>query len=62
MHTYASPGAGSTNGISIEFEIRSKFGALWFKIFSADHNVILQTPQQLHSRDNQEYHNISFNF
>ena len=28
------------NGISIEFEMRWKFGVLWFKICSTDHNQI----------------------
>ena len=34
-------GAGPTNDISIEFEIRPKFAVLWFKICSTNHNEIL---------------------
>ena len=37
------PGARPTNDISIEFEIRSKSDVLWFKMYSADHKVILHT-------------------
>ena len=44
-------GARPTNGISIEFEIRSKYGALWFKICSTEHNEILHTSRQLRCRD-----------
>ena len=29
---YYEPGAGPTNDISIEFEIRTKFAVLWYKI------------------------------
>ena len=36
--TESSPGARPTNGISIEFEIRSKFAVFWFKRNSTDHN------------------------
>ena len=43
-HSWALPGARPTNGISIKFEIRSKFGGLWFKTCSIDHNEILHTP------------------
>ena len=35
------PGARPTNCISIEFEIRSEFGVLWFEIWSTDHNTFL---------------------
>ena len=35
------PGANPTDGISIEFEIRSKFAVLWFKICSPDPNEML---------------------
>ena len=45
------PGARPTNAISFEFEIRSKLGALWFKIGSIDHNEILHTSQQCNCRD-----------
>ena len=44
-------GARPTNGISIEFEIRSKFGVLLFKICSSDHNEILHTSRQCNCRD-----------
>ena len=40
-----------TDGISIEFEIRSTFGVLYFKMFSVDHNKILHTSLQLYCRD-----------
>ena len=39
------------NHISIEFEIRPKFEALWFKMYSAHHNEILHTSQQCNFRD-----------
>ena len=35
-----------TIGISIEFEIRSKFAVFWFEIRSIDQNEILHTSQQ----------------
>ena len=44
------PGTCPTNGISIEFEIRSNFGVLLSIICSIDHNDILHT-SQLHCRD-----------
>ena len=34
------PGARSTNDISIEFEIRPKFGVLQFKIYWSNHKEI----------------------
>ena len=43
----SSPGARPTNDIAIEFEIRSKFGVLFFKICSTDHNKILHMSRQL---------------
>ena len=33
-----------TNGTSIEFKMQSKFGVLWFKACSTNHNKILHTP------------------
>ena len=45
------PGARPTNNISIEFEIRSKFGVLYFKIYLIDHNEILHTSLQYNCRD-----------
>ena len=39
------PVARPKDGISIEFEIRSKFVALWFTMWSTDHNEILHTSQ-----------------
>ena len=38
-----APGTRPTNGISIEFEIPSKFGMLWFKTCLINHNEILRT-------------------
>ena len=35
-----SYGARPTNDISIEFEIRPKFGLLQFKIYVTDHNEV----------------------
>ena len=49
--TESSPGARPTNGISIEFEIRSKFAVFWFKRYSTDHNKILHTSRQCNCRD-----------
>ena len=46
-----SPGARPTKGISIEFEIQSKYGVLWFKVFSTNHHEILHTPRQCYCRD-----------
>ena len=43
-------GTRPTNGISIEFEIRSKFGVLGFEIFSTYNNEILHTSRQYHCR------------
>ena len=34
------PGARPTDGISIKFELQSKFGVLWFKTISTDHSEI----------------------
>ena len=45
------PGARPTMWISIEFEIRSKFGVLWFKMCSTDHNEILHMSRQYYCRD-----------
>ena len=45
------PGAGPSNDISIEFEIRPKFAVLWFRGHSTDHNEILHTSRQCHCRD-----------
>ena len=45
------PGARPTNGISIEFEIRSNFAELWFKTYSTNHNEILHTSRQCNCRD-----------
>ena len=44
-------GARPTDGISIELEIRSNFGVLWFKIYSTDHKEILSTSWQCYCRD-----------
>ena len=44
-------GARPTNNISIEFEIRSKFGVLYFKIYLTDHNDILHKSRQYNCRD-----------
>ena len=45
------PGAHPTSGISIEFEIRSKLGVLWFKICPADHNENVYTSRQCKCRE-----------
>ena len=45
------PGARPTNDISMEFEIRPKFVVLWFKMYIADHNEILDTSWQCNWRD-----------
>ena len=37
------PGARPAGGILIEFETRSKFRLLWFRICSTDHNEVLCT-------------------
>ena len=42
----ARSGARPTNGISIEFEIRSKFGIPLFKMCESDHNKILHTSRR----------------
>ena len=44
-------GARPTNTISIEFEIRSKFGVLYYGIYLTDHNEILHTSRQYDCRD-----------
>ena len=50
--TVITAGPHPTNGISIEFEIRSKLGLFYFKICSTDHNDILRhTSRQMHCRD-----------
>ena len=41
FHIPCISGARPANGISIEFEIRSKYAVLWFKTCSSDHNEIL---------------------
>ena len=45
------PRARHTDGISVEFYVRSKFGVRWFKICLADHNEILHTSRQCNCRD-----------
>ena len=45
------PCAHPNNDTSIEFEILPKFAMLWYEIYSTDHNEILHTSRQLHSRD-----------
>ena len=45
------PCARPTNGIAIEFEIQSKFGMLYFKIYLTDHNEILHMSRHLHCRE-----------
>ena len=45
------PGDHPTDGIWIEFEIRSKLGVLWCKICSNDHNRILHMSQQCYHHD-----------
>ena len=47
----ALPGARPTNDISIEFEIRTTFAVLWFKIFSINHNKILHRSRHCNCRD-----------
>ena len=49
--SFPPPGPRPTNGISIEFEIRSEFGVLLFKTCSIDHNEILHTSRQCNCRD-----------
>ena len=41
------PGPRTTYDISIEFEARTKFAVIWFKMYSTDHNEILHMPRQL---------------
>ena len=48
---YVAPGHRPTDGISVEFEIRSKFEVLWFKLHSANNNEILHTSRQCTCRD-----------
>ena len=48
---FASPGTRPTNGISIEFEIRPKFGVLWYKMYSTNHKEILHMPWQCNCHD-----------
>ena len=43
-------GAGPTNDISIEFEIRPKFVVLGFKMYHTDHNGMLHTSRQCNCR------------
>ena len=45
------PGARPTNGISIEFEMRSKFAMLWFKMCSNDRNQSMHMSRQCHCWD-----------
>ena len=45
------PGTHPTNDIQIEFEIRPKVAVLWVEMHSTDHNEILPTSRQCHSRD-----------
>ena len=45
------PGTCPTDGILIEFEIRSQFAVLWFKICSTNHRKILHMSQQCYCRD-----------
>ena len=47
----AMPGVHPTNGISIEFEILSKFGVLYLKICISYHNKIFHTSLKLHCHD-----------
>ena len=42
---HGRPGTCLTCSILIEFEIQSKFGVLWFKMCSTDHNKILHMLQ-----------------
>ena len=51
MVVNGTPGARPTNDISIEFEIRPKFGLLQFKIYVTDHNEVLHTSRQCNCRD-----------
>ena len=44
-------GAHPTNGISVEFEIRSKCAVIWFQMCSIDHNEILHTSRQCYCRN-----------
>ena len=46
-----APGSRPTNDISIEFEMRPKFGGLCFQTYSTDPNEFLHTSRQLHCRD-----------
>ena len=48
-----------TNGISDEFEIRSKFVVLLFKICSTNHNKILHMLRQLHCREELDQNVVS---
>ena len=43
---YHRSGTRPTIGISIKFKIRSKFGVLWFKMGSPNHNKIFNYSQQ----------------
>ena len=45
------PGARPTEDISIEFEIRAKFAALCFQMYSTDHYKIVHTSRQCDCRD-----------
>ena len=51
MYKKRGTGARPTNGISIEFEIRSKFWELKFEIRLTNHSEILYTSRQLHCRE-----------
>ena len=45
-----SPGARPTDGILVEFEIRSGFRVLWFEVCLADRRGTLHMSRQLHCR------------
>ena len=44
-------GTRPTYVISIELEIRPKFGGIWCKTWSTDHNIILHMPRHCNCRD-----------
>ena len=45
------PGTHPTKGISIEYEIQSKFAVLWLKTCPTDHNEIMHSSRQCYSCD-----------
>ena len=51
MLRWHHPGPHRTNDISIEFEMRSKLGVVWFQICSIYCNEILHTSRHVHCRD-----------